>query len=557
VPGQARSLPAQLARWLLDCAVRYWPEETRAWGMALAAEIDEATGTVETLRWSVGGIMFFAHSWAASLLSWLKLPAGAPLRLAREGGPRDAVLPRRSRLFTIGVLAATAAVLFLPQSREAISTVRASWTIWNERDSSSHDQRMIDRLAARAEKENDAPTLAFVALRVNDSGRFATLADRAVSLNPEFVWVYGAARSWPGQEQTRAKQLQRLQAADPANAAPKLLAADGTEKPTVESLYDHRSSIVLPSENTLAHYPQWVALMEQAFAAPRYDSYFQRHFQLSRDVWNRERSLPVSVVLYGLWFQHIPNLMDLRMFSDIRIHQARKAAAAGNLKEAEQLLEGLDSFGERMFNGSSTVIEKLIALAIARHASNESGELYQSVARTVDAQNATLRVQQIDERIAALHFDYSRQQRFRKWGFLVQGVGGLAVLAGCAALLAILLQEFWPARTGSRRSSWRKVVCWFVDYAPATLLVATGAFLLSFLPFAHVLAQFRSSQDNLLADRYMGDTLMSLASIPIWVLSAKGTVWIWEFVTAFLVGVALFAAARSIYRVKRVSPKPT
>jgi hypothetical protein len=62
VSSPTNSTAARLARWLLDCALRHWPEETRPWGLALAAEIDETTSAFETVRWSLGGMMFFARA---------------------------------------------------------------------------------------------------------------------------------------------------------------------------------------------------------------------------------------------------------------------------------------------------------------------------------------------------------------------------------------------------------------------------------------------------------------------------------------------------------------
>jgi hypothetical protein len=41
---------ARVARWLLGCAMRHWPEETRSWGQALAAEADEIGSGFEMVR---------------------------------------------------------------------------------------------------------------------------------------------------------------------------------------------------------------------------------------------------------------------------------------------------------------------------------------------------------------------------------------------------------------------------------------------------------------------------------------------------------------------------
>jgi TonB family protein len=74
VPPAPYRLPYRFARRLLACAVRHWPKETRYWGMALAAEIDQTASIQEALRWSWGGIMLFARLVVAGFWTWLKLP---------------------------------------------------------------------------------------------------------------------------------------------------------------------------------------------------------------------------------------------------------------------------------------------------------------------------------------------------------------------------------------------------------------------------------------------------------------------------------------------------
>jgi len=70
------------------------------------------------------------------------------------------------------------------------------------------------------------------------------------------------------------------------------------------------------------------------------------------------------------------------------------------------------------------------------------------------------------------------------------------------------------------------------DYAPATLLVAIGAFLMSFLPFQHAFAKYRASSYMLLNAR----------------------VSIWAFVTIALAALLVFVLVRGIYRTRRAAP---
>ena len=153
------SLPFRLAQSSLKLALYFWPEESRNWGRALAAELEETEKPLEALRWAAGGLMLFARAAVSSFVGWLKRPAGSPLA-SLPSGTVAPILPKRSRLFTLAILAVSAALLLLPQGRQAISTMRATWTGYAV---SSADQRTVAQLASQAEKEKDARTIAFAA----------------------------------------------------------------------------------------------------------------------------------------------------------------------------------------------------------------------------------------------------------------------------------------------------------------------------------------------------------------------------------------------------------
>ncbi len=348
--AQENSVPARFARWALECAVRYWPEENRAWGLALAAEIDKTRSAFETVKWSFGGIMLFSRSVLSSAWKWMKLPAGSSFSGGAERPDGSSLLPKRSRVFTAVVLAAAALLLALPEGREAIRTVRASWQEYRQ---SNSDARTLEELVARAEKEKDASTLVFVALRTGDSKRAEDLTERAIALDPQFIWVYGSKNhSWPNFEPPKAEWLAPLQAADPDNAVPYLLEAYQVAGPGVEKRYLGHGAPKDADFEGVESNSKWMELMERAYESPRYDSYFQRHVQLTRTVWNREKNLSPMVVLSGLWSHAIPNLLNLRIFADVKIHEAQKARAAGDLKRAESLLNQVETFGVRMAHGN-------------------------------------------------------------------------------------------------------------------------------------------------------------------------------------------------------------
>src|SRR5580704_17026878 len=296
-----------------------------------------------------------------------------------------------------------------------------------------------------------------------------------------------------------------------------------------------------------------MGLMERAYDAPRYDSYFQKHYQLTRTVWNRDRNLSPVIALSGLWSHAIPNLLSLRFFAHVRIHEAQKARASGDLSRAERLLVEVDAFGTRMAEGSEVKIEKLIGMAISRSADKELADFYSSRGNAEDARTAALRVEQIDERARSMRPGHdpatrAQAQAFQWEGMLVQGFGTLGVIAGFAALVGILLQELWPRRVRNATTIWRRALCFVADYAPATFLVASAAFLMSFLPFQHAFAEYRSSSYVLANHEHLMEALGYLNGIPDYVMGVNARVLIWAFLTIALTALLLFVLVKEIFR---------
>ena len=498
--------------------------------------------------------MFFARSVLSGAWTWLKLPAGGSLPSGAEG---HSMLPKRSRVFTAGILVAAALLLFLPEGREAMRTCESELAGFQQ---SNSDVRTLKELAARAEKEKDASMLAFVALSTGDSKRSEVLTDLAVALDPRLIWVCGSRDHWQNYDLPRAEWLARLQAADPGNAVPYLLAADALDPLRIRPLY--RRGIPKDAEfEVVESDSKWMGLMERAYGAPRYDSYFQKHYQLTRTVWNRERNLSPVIALSGLWSHAIPSLQNLMFFAHVRIHEAQKARAAGDLSRAERLLGEVDAFGTRMADGSEVKIEKLIGMAISQSADKKLADFYLSTGHAEEARRAASRVEQIDERARSMRPGHdpaarAQAQAFQWEGMLVQGFGTLGVIAGFAALAGILLLELWPSRMRNAKTIWRRALCWIADYAPATLLVASAAFLMSFLPFQHAFAEYRSSSYVLANHERLVEALGDLNGIPDYVMGVNARVLIWAFVTIALTALLLFVLAKGIFRARHAASKP-
>jgi hypothetical protein len=163
------SLLARVALNSMDLAVRHWPESSRQWVQAMLAEMAEISKPTAAMNWALGEMLLFARAIVGQLLQWMKLPAGRGFSgagLTSDGN--EPQFPRHSRLATALILLAALTLLFLPIGREATGTVKASWSEFAPLQS---DQRELEKIAAKAEKEKDARGLAFVALASPDDER--------------------------------------------------------------------------------------------------------------------------------------------------------------------------------------------------------------------------------------------------------------------------------------------------------------------------------------------------------------------------------------------------
>ncbi len=212
-------------------------------------------------------------------------------------------------------------------------------------------------------------------------------------------------------------------------------------------------------------------------------------------------------------------------------------------------------------NGSEVKIEELIGIAISRSADKELADFYSSTGNAEDARKAASRVEQIDERARSMrrpgHDPATRAQAqaFQWEGMLVQGFATLGVIAGFAALAGILLLELWPSRIRNAKTIWRRALCLIADYAPATLLVASAAFLMGFLPFQQF-AEYRSSSYMLANHEHLMEALGDLNGIPDYVMGVNARVLIWAFVTIALTALLLFVLVKRIFLARHAASKP-
>ena len=532
----------------LELAIRFWPSESRHWGQALLAEAHEIADPIEAFFWALGGVAVFLRSHLSHLFALLKLPPGrttSPLPVGANG-PR---FPRNSRLVTTLILLAVAFVLLLPAGREATSIVSASWRDFQATPS---ETRVIERLAAKAEKDRDAHQLAFLANCEPDPDLSEKFANRAVELDLSLFWIYASRYRRPD-DVVNQQWLQRLRSSDPDNAFVYILTAQAAVNPIVWSKLGPND----PSSAEVSQVPgysDWITNMDRAFRSPRYDSYATRHAELTQQGWAQSPQVPLSLVTYSLWSSLILDMGSVQRFVDLRIRDAQSAAAVGHFQHAEDTLRQLASFGQRMLDGSQDDFERLKALEIARSGQEALAKFYAHSGRPVDAQLAAAQVHSLeagkDNMLRA--WQESRQpfqEHFKRRAAIVQTSALSALTLTALTFIALLLLEIRaiPWRSFPRL---RWLACRAADIGPAAVLLLAATFLLSFRPFARALEQYRAKSPVSAATPDFTWQLFQLSFVrPVrYFFQPSGEAALWLFLTVALCLIAAAIIFRAIWR---------
>ncbi len=288
---------------------------------------------------------------------------------------------RKTRFMSVLFLVLSAAFFFVPQFRQAFglplmimafeSSGGAKYALF--------PNSQLQQWARGAEAKRDARALAFVALRLPDAVERARLAELAVSMEPKLAWVYISMISMAGNRKSPetlawAKKLQQF---EPENALGYLQEAEYLRENS--ALLAGSSAPGLPNWEEWLKQAEWRAAMEKAFAAPRYDGYSLRRFDLER-TFLRERGLATPVrVLFSMASYPIPNLLNIRQYAVLMVNKVGKdAEKAGKTKEALAHYWTVLHFGERMHLGAGPLIEQLIATAVQDIASPPLASLLRS-----------------------------------------------------------------------------------------------------------------------------------------------------------------------------------
>lgn len=490
----------RLAGWISHLVVLAWPEKTNGWALALEAEICAIEKPGPALRWALGGVMLLTRAWWNHLMrSWMR-PAGVP-----EGGPlaelaKNATrVPRTPRFVTAILLLASLALLFVPDVRDGIKATFNAWSYYGWW-AGANDHATVARLRQVGEQNHNAQALGVVALLAEDHTERMQVADKAVALDPSLTWIYAYVRTTDGvgsccNGPTPAAWLDRLQKWDPDNAVPRLLVADQGwlrfDEEWQKSGY--RGAYEVESLKYLQQDKSWLAAMESAFQAPKYDHYYSRVFDLYRTVAQRYgiRDMATTEAILQSNFRARAGTGGADIYAKFLAERAGAAERAGNYKEAEELYRRPVEFSERMAgqthtNGERDNWERIEGDSLRR--------LQLLLAKTGRSDEAAL----VGFKADALQTNRIAWGPERDWswdengweGFMIRSFTG-AILVLAVLSLASLAYLFLRRRTAAEaRGFGLTLASLAVDFCPLLLLFACAGLYVAYRPIALIYDQY-------------------------------------------------------------------
>jgi hypothetical protein len=391
---------------------------------------------------------------------------------------------RRTRFMSLLFLVWAIAFFFIPDFRQSFRAPFISAAPEPEYVIGGPlSEKFLKQTAKLAEQGRDARTLAFVALRYPIGAEGARLADEAVALDPQYTWIYYSLIQPYEEKDIRVSDQwsAKLQAWDPDNAIPYLMAAQGIrfkkgdKWPRAQQL------------DALANETEWRQAMQKAFAAPRYDSYVMRRFNLERSWLIEHRLARADILLFSASSYTLPNLLLIHIYDQLLVNKLGKdAEEAKKFPEALSQYWSVAHFGERMQLSGVTLIEKIIAARVQFAAYDRLVPLLRQMNRTDEAATVDYARAQMRQQLATLQGkDPLAQSSNYNWAALmVHLFAGLTVIFGLFTLLTVAYVNAKRFIRPEKKGRIFQFLTVAENYMPILFFLTCLGLYISYYPFA-------------------------------------------------------------------------
>jgi hypothetical protein len=480
------ALPRRVAAFLLQSAISIAPRDTLDWGHAMLAELHHVQGNWAALLWSLGSTGVLAKQALLSLIFPSRnrptAPSGGDL-LSKEG-------PMRKPALAITAACVIASLLFFiaPVFRQAFRVSLFPWEFVFKTDHSRLSSE-LQSIVTKAEQDHDAEALAFVAFQHPEASEAVRLADEAVRLDQNLIWVYSlvAARG-PSLPEVR-RWVPALERFDPQNALPHLIAAEKIESEQV--LHGN-----VP-ERTKDEHPAWQSAMAAAFESAKLDTYSSQRKALHRRVLNRYHVDDPELIAEDYWFYGLPSygVGDSIRYAELVLASAQVLEAQGDTKAASKKYLAIAHFGKLLSPYASAWFCERTEQAYARLA-----DLAAKSSRPEEAAYYGFLADQ-ERETEATEFSSRRRQFIgnpvARWDAdLARRAGAVMLLSGAlllTTLFAVLLRGRSLRLTSLRPG--RLAIALGVSSSFA-LFVSSIVLRLSYQPYAEILQRYIRNGDE-------------------------------------------------------------
>lgn len=420
------AFPRSVAIALLRLAIWIAPHDTLDWGRGMLSELNHIEGNWSALIWSIGGAGVLAKYAMLAVI----LPGGRRSTASSASELFAKELPmRKTTLAVIAFCTLTSLLFFLaPVFRQAFHVSLAQWhDVFHLEHRVGYPEQdpELDVLAKKAEQNQDAEALAFVAARYPNAIQSARFADEAVHLDPNLTWFYAVAGTAYLSPSEIDRRVSLLKQKDPQNALPHLFAA---QKIGATVTYSKEFP-----QGKLEQSPAWEKEMDDAFQSPKLDSYVVRQKQLSQRVISRyhlndpfQAASDEGFPSYGVW--------DCALYAQSLLESGQALESRGDRKAASEKYLMVARFGQLMStDGEITFfMRKEMKEAYGRlgalsqtEGNGEAASFYASLADQFDRS---------EEKARKLMRNRFEGSDVSQWNAFSVRLSGLAILI-CAALL--------------------------------------------------------------------------------------------------------------------------
>jgi hypothetical protein len=472
--------PRRIAALLLRFAIWIAPPDTLDWGDAMLAELRHVQGNWAALFWSLGSAGVLAKHALLSLIFPSRnrptIPSGGDL-FSREDSMRKPAL---------AIIAACVIASFLffvaPVFRQAFGISLLQWQVIFKTDHFRLSPE-LQSIVKKAEQDHDAEAMAFVAFRHPQSSEGARLADEAVRLDPNLIWVYAIVAVRGSSLPEIDRWVPALESFDPQNALPHLITAEKIDIDQVlGGIVPHRAEDKPPA---------WQSAMAAAFESAKLDTYSSQRKALDRRVLIRFHVGDPELIADDAWFYGLPSygISDAYRYAELVLASAQVHEAQGDTKAASEKYLAIAHFGKLLSPGVSAwfceqtqqAYARLAALA-AKSSRPEEAAFYAFLADS--------------ERQTEAHESPSRYRRSRgnqvaRWDADLARRSGAVMLLSGALLLATLFAVFLRSRS-LRLSLLRpgRLAIALGASSSAGFFVSSVVLRLSYQPYAEILQHF-------------------------------------------------------------------